>query len=234
MTINKTFVDDMILGSSLGDGYVNKKLKTLSFTQNSKDEKEKNYINLKYNLIKKYYKTGTVRNTHNNTYTLNVSSTEKDLIEKISNLTRYENNNRKIPDIEYITPVVLLFWYLDDGSLSVGIQKRPNGRKPSISRRLKISLSSYNDKDILTFIEAFKKRYNIEFKPLKEKGKIRDISLKKKEEIAKFLDLILPYKEIIPKEQWYKFCFCDTTTFMNLIIYVILKIQVLVLVEINH
>lgn len=215
MEINKQFVDDMILGSVLGDGSLEKpgslrKNYLISFTQNSKDEKEKEYINLKHDLIEKYYKVNKVRPKHNNTYYFSISTKEKELTDYILHLSRYNDNKRKLPDIEKITPVVMLFWYLDDGSLSIGIQKRPNGRNSTISRRLKISLSSYKDKDILKFIEDFKTKFNIEFKTSKDKGKIVDIHLRKKEEITKFLDLILPYKDIIPDKQYYKFCLCET------------------------
>ena len=43
MKINKNFINEMILGSALGDGYVNLKNKELSFTQNSKNEKSNYY-----------------------------------------------------------------------------------------------------------------------------------------------------------------------------------------------
>lgn len=214
MNVDKFFVDSMILGSALGDGSIEKpsglrKNYLISFTQNSKDEKEKNYINSKHNMIKRYYKVNNVREKHNNTYYFGISTKEKELTDKIVRLTRYPDNSRKIPSIDNINEIVMLYWYIDDGSLSIGLQKRPNGRKSTICRRLKISLSSYKDEDILKFINDFKNKYDIDFKVLKNKGKITDIALKKKDEIIKFLNLLLPFKEIIPKEQHYKFCLCE-------------------------
>ena len=211
MNIDKKFVDSLILGSMLGDGSVEKPSGlrinyVLSFTQNSKNNKELNYIKLKFDLISMFYKTNNIREKHNNTLSFSISTKEKILTEKIRNISRYENNSRKIPDIKYIDPVVMLFWYLDDGSLSVGEQKRKY--KSTISRRLKITLCSYTDEDILKFIKDFKNKFDIEFKPLKYKGKIKDIGLKKIEEITKFLDLIEPYRYLIPEEQQYKFCMC--------------------------
>ena len=107
MNIDLNFVNDMILGSALGDGSLEKptgfrKNYLISFCQNSKKEKEKNYIELKYNLISKYYKTNKIRLKHNNTYHFSISTKEKELTNYIFNLTRYENNKRKIPDIKYI------------------------------------------------------------------------------------------------------------------------------------
>lgn len=209
------FVNDMILGSVLGDGCLEKptgfrKNYLISFCQNSKNEKEKEYIELKYNLISKYYKTNKIRIKHHNTYHFSISTKEKELTDKTFNLTRYEDNTRKIPNIKYINEVVMLFWYIDDGSLTVGVQKRPNGRLSTIYRRLKISLASYKDEDILKFVKDFKKKFNIEFKVSKNKNKITDITIKKKDEIVKFLNLISKYKDIIPSKQQYKFCLCET------------------------
>lgn len=215
LKLDKYFTDNMILGSVLGDGSLEKpeglrKNYLISFTQNSKNEKEKKYIELKHHLCKKFYKTNDIRKKHNNTYHFSISTKEKELIDRIRNLTRYEDNTRKLPPIEYINEIVMLFWYLDDGSLTIGLQKRPNGRKSSITRRLKITLSSYRDEDILKFVDDFKDKFNIDFKVLRNHGKIKDIALKKKNEIVKFLDLLLKYKEIIPEEQMYKFCLCET------------------------
>lgn len=219
MLFNKEFVNNMILGSILGDGSIEKpcgyrKNYLISFTQNSKNEKEKEYIELKYNLIKKYYKVNNIREKHNNTYHFSISTKEKELTENFLKLTRYNDNSRKLPNIEYFNNVVILFWYLDDGSLTIGKQKRNNGF--SIYKRIKISLASYKDEDIIKFINNFKLKFNIEFKILKNKNKITDIYIRKNIEIKKFLDFIYPYKDIIPKNQRYKLCLCDKNNNYNI------------------
>lgn len=128
-------------------------------------------------------------------------------------LTRYEDNTRKLPDIKYITPIVLLFWYLDDGSLIVSKQKRPNGRKPTIYRKLKISLQSFKDEDIIIFTkklnEKFKLNFKIGYTKIKNEKKVSDIYISNNiKNITEFLDLIYIYKDLIPKEMHYKFCLC--------------------------
>ena len=212
------FLDSMILGSLLGDGSIEMPTgyavnPRISFTQATW---EKDYIDYKHDLCNELYKTNNVREAHNNTYRFGISSKEKILTESMIAKTRYENNTRKLPKIDEINPVVILFWYLDDGSLTITETKRKN-RKNSLSRKLKISLQSYKDDDILKFISDFKKKYDIEFKPqyetIKGNKKIVSICLNNNlKEIIKFMDLIYPYKNLIPECMHYKFCICYKKT----------------------
>ena len=104
---NEKYIKDMLLGSLLGDGsieYSNQKKKvTISFTQNG--TKEVNYINYKHDLCARLWKVNDVKPAHHNTIRFRFSMTEKDIINEMTDLTRYEDNSRKIPDIELITPV---------------------------------------------------------------------------------------------------------------------------------
>ena len=213
--MNKEKVDSIILGSLLGDGHIeaprgNNKYPSLGFTQNSLNEKE--YINRKFNIISKYYKTNNIRKGHNNTLRFSISSKERELISNLVNITRYNDNTRKLPSIDFIDPIVLLYWYIDDGSLSVGYQKRPDSRKPSISRRLKITLSSYRDKDIEILVKEINSKFNLNFKCLRENGKIKNIGIKNFLHIIDFLNLLRPFYYLIPIENQYKFCICYTPT----------------------
>ncbi|QQM14598.1 LAGLIDADG homing endonuclease [Staphylococcus phage MarsHill] len=213
--MEKEKVNSIILGSLLGDGHIeaprgNNVNPSLGFTQESIKEVE--YINRKYNIISEYYKTNKVRKGHFNTLRFSISSKEKELIRNMIEISRYEDNSRRLPDIKFIDPIVLLFWYIDDGSLSVGYQKRPNNRKPTLSRRLKITLASYKDEDIEKFVKEVNEKFNLNFKVMREKGKIKDIGMKKFDDILDFLDLIRPYFYLIPKENQYKFCICYKST----------------------
>ena len=216
MDIDKQFVDSLILGSLLGDGHIerargNNTNSRIGFTHNSKADKELNYISLKRDLISKFYTVNTLRHAHHNTLRFDLSTLDSNvniLVDRLVKMSRYDDNSRKLPDIEFFDAIVMLFWYLDDGSLTIGFQKRPNGRKSSISRRLKITLSSYKDEDIINFVKEFKDKFGIEFKLQRERNKITQISIKDINEMSKFLDMINPYIELIPKEQHYKFCMC--------------------------
>jgi hypothetical protein len=222
--MDKFFVENMILGSLLGDGSVEKpcnlnKNYILSFHQDSK--KEFNYITFKNYLISKYFKTNKIRKGNNNTLRFSISSKEKKFIDNVREKVRYEDNSRKFPDINDLNEVSLLFWYLDDGSLSVCEQKRKN-RKNSVYRKLRIHLQSYRDYDILNFLNKLNLKFNLSFKPfyqnIKGEKKIVSIGISNNiKEISKFLEIIYPYKDIIPFEMHYKFClaFHKTQTFKN-------------------
>lgn len=208
------FTKSMILGSMMGDGHVNRPAKHvingnygLGFTQNSLTEEE--YIYFKHKLCNEYFATNKVRNKHNNTLTFDISmKDDTGIVKEMINLTRDEKFKRKFPDINSFDVVSLLFWYLDDGSLSISEQKRPNGRKSSMCRRLSIHLKSYDDNDIFDFTNKLNKKFNLNFKFKKCHGKIEAITIRKLEDIYSFLQLMKPYVKIIPKSMHYKFCMC--------------------------
>jgi len=134
------------------------------------------------------------------------------------NHTRNLDNKRIFPNIKFINLISILFWYLDDGSLSIIEQKR-EGRKNSIHRKLRIHLQSYDDEDIIKFIRAFNNKFDLSFKPFYEniKGNRKIVAIgvsNNIKEIAKFLDLIFPYINLIPKSMHYKFCLCYLPTLM--------------------
>ena len=210
------FINSVILGSLLGDGHIESNgnkdnpSRCIMFTQNSLNET--GYIESKFNLVNHLYKCNPIREGHNNTLRFSITAREKELTESMTKLTRYDNYKRKLPPIENINPVVLLYWYLDDGSLTIGKQKRPNG-KYTVYRKLRIALQSYNDNDIEDFLLSFNDKFNLNFKPSREtiKGQKKIVSIGTSNnigEITKFLDIINPYKDIIPKEMHYKFCLC--------------------------
>ena len=216
--ITKEYVDQMILGSMLGDGSVEKPTGlavnyNLSFTQAIWEEE---YLKHKHDLMESFYKVYDIRDGHNNTKRFNVSTKELILTNYIRNISRYSDNTRKMPDNELITPVVLLYWYLDDGSLSITECKR-SGRKSSISRKLRIHLQSYKDSDILRIMEYLNQTYNLnmtaQYEKINNKRKITALCINNNfTGITNFLDLIIPYKHLIPDCMHYKFCMMFTPT----------------------
>lgn len=208
MKITRKTVDDIILGSALGDGSIEKPSgknirPTMSFHHSR--EKEFDYIRFKHEVISKYYRTNNVRTGNNNTERFSISSLEEEIISRVQALTRYPDNTRKLPSAEYMTPLSLLIWYLDDGSFPICIQKRKY--KNSIHRKLKITLKSYRDEDILQFLDEINPKFKLNLRAYRENGKINDIGISNNiKEIAKFLEVIYPYKDLIPDQMHYKFC----------------------------
>ena len=218
--INKEYVDSMIIGSLLGDAsidmdtdkYGNRFPYTISFTQCY--SKESNYIAHKHELMSKYYNPLKLDPAHNNTIRFRMSRKDKYMIEEMFHLVRTPENKRIFPDIKYFNPIVLLYWYLDDGSLALGKQTRPN-RKSSIYRKLRIALKLFDDEDILTTTEGINKKFGLKFKPSYEQNKIVNICISNNiEEISKFLELLYPYKQLIPEEMYFKFCLAYHKTMM--------------------
>jgi len=214
----KEYVDSLILGSCLGDAGITKasgRCKSyIDFCQCL--SKEKDYAIHKKDLISKYYKTNSlIESNKKNTIRFSISSTEREIITKIEDFTRYkEDNSRKLltDHLDSINEVVLLYWYLDDGSLAISEQKRHN-RKGSVNRKLRIALSSFKDDEILKLIEYINSKFELSFRPFVEKGKIVSIGINNNiKEISKFLSLIYPYKDMLPKCMHYKFCLCYAPT----------------------
>lgn len=219
--MNKQIVDEMIFGSCLGDGGINKavgknKHAYISFTHNLKKETE--YTEMKHKLISEYYKVGKLKiNEKKNTIAFALSSNEFELTNWIKSNTRKDDNKRKLPvdKLHLITKIALLFWYLDDGSLTIGIQKR-QGRKSSIYRKLRIALQSFKDEEIIATMNYINKEFDLSFKPFIEKGKIVSIGISNNiDEIIKFLKLFDDCQHLIPECLKYKFCLCYKKTKMN-------------------
>ena len=182
--INDNFIFDLILGSLLGDGSIEKpsglsKEYTISFHQSK--EKESKYIKLKHDIISTKFNINNIRPGNNNTLRFSLShrlTKDKEFTEMIRPLVRDIDNNRIFPDINLVTPVVLLFWYLDDGSFPISKQIRKSG-KINIHRKIKITLQSYKDEDIIRFTELLNDKFDLNFKTstqiIKNQIKITDI-----------------------------------------------------------
>ena len=175
MKTTKDEIFQIILGTMLGDGGFEFPSSTSGQLYPKMRvthclEKETNQTILLKDLISEHYKTGIFSKDKNkNTIRFGVSSTETEITSALLELTRYDDRKRKIP-VSNITPLVLLFWYLDDGSLSVGKQKRKNSY--TIFRRLKITGKSYKEEDILECIDFINKSYNLNFRPDRENGRV--------------------------------------------------------------
>jgi hypothetical protein len=97
-----------------------------------------------------------------------------------------------------ITPIGLLLWWLDNGSLSVHV--KANG---SVSRHGSLATHNLDYNSQLTIQRMFKQRFNIDVKIYKAKGSyciyLNATNLKL------FFDLLRPYLTDIPNSMKYKF-----------------------------
>lgn len=217
MIITEKLARSIVMGSAMGDGHINHPAKHvkngnigIGFTQNSKTEIP--YIEMKHRLLSEFYTTNPIRFKHNNTVTFDISMRDTSGIsEYIRTNTRYSDGSRRFPPIEEFDEVALLFWYLDDGSLSIVEQKRPN-RRSSMCRLLSIHLQSYKDEDILNFMDLLNSKFGLDFKPKRHKDKIVSIVIRKLLGIHKFLSLINPYMYLIPECMRYKLCLSYSKT----------------------
>lgn len=127
---------------------------------------------------------------------------------------RFYDDNFKKRISEYvlkrITPLGLLFWFLDDGCLSVSKRKSLSKEITEgyrMSRFATISTNSFSYNDHLTAQKIFKDRFNIDLKIHQgnKNGKTFYRLYFSAENFRKFYDIIRPYLSYIPKELYYKF-----------------------------
>ena len=112
--------------------------------------------------------------------------------------TRIKDKRTKVFNeklINLITPVSLIFWYMDDGTLS----KNHNF--------INLSTNCFSYKDHLKILRLFNEKFNL-------KPKIYFIKIQKnyytrfnKEDVSKLMSLFEPLKQYIPPSMFYKFTF---------------------------
>ncbi|ALN97835.1 hypothetical protein Bp8pS_156 [Bacillus phage vB_BpuM-BpSp] len=207
LLVNEDECFQLLIGTLLGDSTIEKKNRSIVNTQSII---HRDYVEMKYNIFKKYYKVGVLGESKN--WGTNPKEElrvgiryriwDKELSNKIERIMFDENHKRIIPnDLNIITPLTLLFWYLDDGAFIV----RDNGKY--IRRSLRIGLKSFSDESILRLIDYLKEKYDISFRAEYDKGRntILKICMESVKEIAKFLELMYPFYNYIPKSLNYKF-----------------------------
>lgn len=127
---------------------------------------------------------------------------------------RFYDKNGKKKMSEYvlkrITPLGLLFWFLDDGNLSVSKRKSlsdENTETYRMSRYANISTYSFCYNDHLVAQKVFKDRFDIDLKihkGIKNNKEFYKLYFSA-ENFRKFYDIVRPFLNYIPKELYYKF-----------------------------
>jgi len=182
MKITKN-IRDLFLFMSLGNGHIDKK----GYLSIIHCEKQKEYIEWKYNLIKKYTPETGVR------FFINNNSTVYKFNSKIYNFLKlyrrilykpHKKISRKI--LNKLTPLGIYIWYMDDGGMSR--LKLSNGGFSIKEVVLNTGLNKENNQII---IDYFKEVWNINFGQVK-KNNVYRLRCGNKESI-KFLNIIKDY-----------------------------------------
>ena len=116
----------------------------------------------------------------------------------------YDKNNKKIVPkrvIRDIHPIGLMIWFMDDGCLSIHVNKK---RPTSISRQAFLNVQGFNRTSIMNIKTGLFEYWGIKTNLHKDRNNLR-LYLSAKE-FQKFIDIIRPYLKIIPKSMRYKFC----------------------------
>lgn len=88
----------------------------------------------------------------------------------------------------------LAIWYMDDGFININESDQRHG---SIQRNIRISTCvDENTCDII--IKYFKEKWNINFRPFKEKSKLFSIATRTNEDSDKFIKIVEPYIKQVP------------------------------------
>jgi hypothetical protein len=114
----------------------------------------------------------------------------------------FDSTGKKIASeyvLKRISPLGLLFWFLDDGCLSVSTKK--DGKSTVRQATLATQGFSYQDNERIQKI--FLSRFGIETKIHKDKTYFKQYL--SATEFRKFYDLVRPYLNMVPKDMRYKF-----------------------------
>lgn len=114
----------------------------------------------------------------------------------------FDNTGKKIVSdyvLKRISPLGLLFWFLDDGCLSVSIRKDRN----STTRQATLATQGFTYQDNLKIQKMFLSRFGIETKIHKDKKYFKQYF--SAIEFRKFYDIVRPFLNIVPKDMRYKF-----------------------------
>ena len=215
--INNNTYKAALTGCLLGDSSFEK-----TFINVMHSIKNRDYVEFKYTEFSKFFNVGKIGISNNwgsnqdealrkavRFRILRDLSKQRYDLDYFYNILLSKSNPKKrcIP-VDYLdellTPLALLFWFMDDGQFIV---RHPTKTYSLFRRRLAITLNSFDDADVLKTVEFINNKYGINFKIERNKDKtnIVRIYVSSATEIFKFLELLYEFNEIIPKSMLYKF-----------------------------
>lgn len=95
--------------------------------------------------------------------------------------------------LNWITPLGLAIWYMDDGCINVNTSKQ----RSSIQHTIKIATCVDLD-TAQVIIDYFKEVWNVQFRPFKEGAGTYSVASSTESDCAAFIQIIRPYVEQVP------------------------------------
>ena len=181
---------DLVVFMSLGDGNLSKG----GYLRMRHCLKQRDYLNWKYDLLRKLIRVTEPYYVSNNGYGAYEIRTYTNKFIKLYRNVIYKGNkktvgNRKL--LNKLTPLGLAIWYMDDGGLSQ--KKDKNGIIVANDLMLNTHVSREENQVI---IDYFKDVWNINFTQVKNKGLYRLRC--GTNEARKFIEIVKPYVEQVP------------------------------------
>lgn len=186
---NTELLEDFLIGSILGDGYITKdenKYFRLSLGHGSKQLK---YLEYKVNILNQYGLGRKITKCINKSLrykegfciTYHTKSCNHPIFKKYRE-QYYPNNKKNIMSLNYISPQSLAIWFMDDGC--------------KCKSSYQIYTDSFSKEEVEHLINILKTTYDLTF--TFDKNKVLYL---KKSNISKFNEIIKPY---LLKEFFYK------------------------------
>jgi hypothetical protein len=194
----------LILGSMLGDGYIreriNKNFNSYCYSEGHSII-QKEYLTHKMKILKGFIVQKSLTNIKPNGFSPNPKVSMTSIIHKdfeeifhlfYRTINGFKNKFISIETLNQITPLGLLYWYLDDGDIS----KKNN---------IKFSTYSFGEEGNLILQRWLSNTYGIKSLISIDKRKNLYYLRLNVNDTKKLLELISPYKSIIPMSMSYKF-----------------------------
>jgi hypothetical protein len=194
----------LLLGSMLGDGYVAERVgkRSVSYCYSEgHSEKQSAYLIHKMTALKGFVAQKSLTPIKPNGYSpvpkVSFTSIVHDDFKGIFNYFYQKRNGKnlkiiKLKTLKLISPLGLLYWYLDDGYFS---------KKNTIE----LATYSFTEQEHSILARWLKRQFNIHAIIAHNKNKKMFLLRFNVEDSKKFLSLILPFKRLIPTSMHYKF-----------------------------
>jgi hypothetical protein len=211
------FQRQFIIGTLLGDASIDLSRKGSASLRFQHTEKNLDYVLMKSKILKNFIlrekptfcaarESKPINGIRINTKVSYVNSTvtHQDL-EEYNTLFYIRNGNKRVKIFQeklsdMITPVSLLFWYMDDGTLSQN------------HNFINLSTNNFSYEENIRIQHMFKEKFKIDTQVylIKNQGNYH-IRFNKKD-VLKFMSILQPLKEFIPPSMSYKFTFMRQVT----------------------
>jgi recombination protein RecA len=168
---------EICVGSYLGDGSIlehpNSPNKNC-YMQINHTEKQKDYLEYKYNLMINFAKRPLKINRHSEKNTFSsycVNTVTNPFFRELRN--SYTDRRKSVQEwmLPYISPIALAIWYMDDGDKSMRRRTRKDGSKYEHFAAARISLGVLSESECNLLVEYLQHKYDISGRLHKEFSK---------------------------------------------------------------